>query len=323
MSNSSPSKQSAPMKYNALKHGLFTKEALLPFENRRDYLRFRRNVIASLNPDNDLERHVANDIADDAWRVRRHDDQIFAQKQKLYDQLTPGTVAEMGRVPEALQGKAPPWLTDMQHKISTPSAQFAQKVCDQYLDCKKNFANIPNLVAVHKQYTSLFYTASLRAKAVGKRAVISEVTKTMDSAWQSHTKELWELLEEVYQIAYYQANWKTIRQHAQPWIESWYFLKESESAKIEHLKALGIKARADFRKQLQAYERLKNNQYTFSPMLANLAQASRDAQAMPAPQSSPRTKRSAVKSPASRSVQVSLAQLPAAVGHIGAANAMV
>jgi hypothetical protein len=59
MSNNSPSKQSAPMKYNALKHGLFTKEALLPFENRRDYLRFRRNVIASLNPDNDLERHVA------------------------------------------------------------------------------------------------------------------------------------------------------------------------------------------------------------------------------------------------------------------------
>ena len=89
-----------------------------------------------------------------------------------------------------------------------------------------------------------------------------------------------------------------------------------------HLKALGIKARADFRKQLQAYERLKKNQYTFSPMLANLAQDSRDAQAMPAPQSSTRTKRSAVKPLASRSVQVRLAQLPAAVGHIGAANAM-
>lgn len=73
-------------------------------------------------------------------------------------------------------------------------------------------------MAVHKQYAVLFYTASLRAKAVGKRAVISEATKTMDPAWQSHTKELWELLEEVYQIAYYQANWKTIRQNAQPWI---------------------------------------------------------------------------------------------------------
>jgi hypothetical protein len=259
------------MKYNALKHGLFTKEALLPFENRRDYLRFRRNVIASLNPDNDLERHVANDIADDAWRVRRHDDQIFAQKQKLYDQLTPEMVAEMGGVPKPMQSAAPSWLTDMQHKISTSSAQFAQKVCDQYLDCKKNFASIPNLVAVHKQYAVLFYTASQRAKILGKREVINEVTKTMDAAWQSHTKELWELLEEIYQITYYQANWKTIRQQAQPWIESWYFLKESDSSKIEHLKALGIKVRADFRKQLQAYERLKKNQHTFSPLLSQLA----------------------------------------------------
>ena len=271
MSNNNQSKKPTPMKYNALKHGLFTKEALLPFENRRDYLRFRRNVIASLNPSNDLERHVANDIADDAWRVRRHDDQIFAQKQKLYDQLTPEMVAEMGGVPKSLQGAAPSWLTDMQHKISTSSAQFAQKVCDQYLDCKKNFASVPNLVAVHKQYAVLFYTASQRAKILGKREVINEVTKTMDAAWQSHTKELWELLEEIYQITYYQANWKTIRQQAQPWIESWYFLKESDSSKIEHLKALGIKVRTDFRKQLQAYERLKKNQHTFSPLLSQLA----------------------------------------------------
>jgi hypothetical protein len=175
---------------------------------------------------------------------------------------------------------------------------------------------------VHKQYALLFYTASQRAKNLGKREVISQVTKTMDPAWQSHTKELWELLEEIYQITYYQANWKTIRQNAQPWIESWYFLKESESSKIEHLKALGIKARADFRKQLQAYERLKKNQHTFSPMLANLAQDPPDAKAMPAPQPAARTKGSKVKSPASRSVQVRLAPMPAAVGHIGAANAM-
>jgi hypothetical protein len=97
----------------------------------------------------------------------------------------------MGGLPQSLQGATPSWLTDMQQKISTPSAQFAQKVCDQYLDCKKNFVNIPNLVAVHKQYVALFHTASQRAKNLGKREVISGVTKTMDPAWQSHTKELW------------------------------------------------------------------------------------------------------------------------------------
>jgi hypothetical protein len=72
-------------------------------------------------------------------------------------------------------------------------------------------------------------------------------------------------------MAYYQANWKSIRRTAQPWVESWYFLKESESSRIEHLKSLGLKARADFRKQLQAYERLKKNQCTFSSLLTQLA----------------------------------------------------
>lgn len=260
-----------PMKYNALKHGLFSRESLLPFENRRDYMRFRRNVINSLNPSNDLERHIANDIADDAWRVRRHDDQIFAQKQKLYDLLTPSMVAEMGGVPQALWQKAPAWLTDMQSKIALSTQQFSQKICDQYLDCKKNFSMIPNLVAVHKQYSALFNVASEHAKLLGKREVVSSVTHTIDHAWQSNTKALWELLEQVYHTAYFQANWKSIRQTAQPWIESWYFLKESESSRIEHLKSLGIKARSDFRKQLQAYERLKKNQCTFSAMLTKLA----------------------------------------------------
>jgi hypothetical protein len=263
MTTQTPKNKSKPMKYNALKHGLFCKESLLPFENRRDYMRFRRNVINSLNPSNDLERHVANDIADDAWRVRRHDDQIFAQKQKLYDLLTPNMVAEMGGVPQSLWQEAPAWLTDMQHKIPAANQQYAQKVCDQYLDCKKNFSTIPNLVAVHKQYPVLFHVASERAKLMGKREVVSSVTHTIDHAWQANTKALWELLEQVYHMAYFQANWKAIRQTAQPWIESWYFLKESESSRIEHLKTLGLKARADFRRQLQAYERLKKNQCTF------------------------------------------------------------
>lgn len=40
---------------------------------------------------------------------------------------------------------------------------------------------------------------------------------------------------------------------------------------MEHLKSLGIKARADFRKQLAAYERLKKSQVVFSPALTKLA----------------------------------------------------
>jgi hypothetical protein len=259
------------MKYNALKHGLFTKEALLPFENRRDYLRFRRNTVTSLNPQNDLERHLANDIADDAWRVRRHDDQIYAQRKKIYDQLTPQMVGQVANIPEEFHASLPEWLTDMKYAIKASTAAYSQKVCNEYEDCLKNFASIPNLAAVYSKYPQLFYCADLMAKELGHPEVCNVASKTLAAIWQSNTEQIWKLLKKVYHKAYFIAQWKTIRQAALPWVESWYFIQESESSRLEHLKSLGIKARADFRKQLAAYERLKKSQAVFSPTLTKLA----------------------------------------------------
>jgi hypothetical protein len=259
------------MKYNALKHGLFTKEALLPFENRRDYLRFRRNTVASLNPQNDLERHLANDIADDAWRVRRHDDQIYAQRQKIYDRLTPQMVAQVANVPEEFHVNLPDWLTDMTHTIKAGVAMYSQKVCNEYVDCLKNFSSIPNLAAVYSKYPQLFYCADLMAKELRHPDVCNVASKTLAAIWQSNTEQLWKLLKKVHHKAYFIAHWKSIRQAALPWVESWYFIQESESSRLEHLKSLGIKARADFRKQLAAYERLKKSQVVFLPTLTKLA----------------------------------------------------
>lgn len=261
------------MKYNALKHGLFTKEALLPFENRRDYLRFRRNTIASLNPQNDLERHLASDIADDAWRVRRHDDQIYAQRQKIYGRLTPRAVAEVAHIPEEFLDSLPAWLTDMAYVVKKDIASFSLKVCNEYEDCLKNFSSIPNLAAVYTKYPRLFECADVLAKQLGHPAVRNVPSNCLAAVWQSNTSQLWKLLKRVYHNAYFNAQWKSIRQGVLPWVESWYFIQESESSRLEHLKSLGIKARADFRKQLQAYERLKKNQVIFSPALTKLAES--------------------------------------------------
>ena len=262
-----------PMKYNALKHGLFTKEALLPFENRREYLRFRRNTIASLNPQHELEHHLANDIADDAWRVRRHDEQVYAQRQKIYSRLTPQMIAEVAGIHEEFHENLPEWLTDMAHVIKKSTAVFSQKVCDEYEDCLKNFASIPNLAAIYTKYPRLFECADVLAKKLGHPGVRNVACNCLAAVWQNSTPQLWKLLKRVYHNSYFHANWKSIRQAALPWVESWYFLQESESSRLEHLKTLGIKARADFRKQLRAYERLKKCQVMLTPSLSKLAGA--------------------------------------------------
>lgn len=81
------------------------------------------------------------------------------------------------------------------------------------------------------------------------------------------------MLEYAYQYSYFYAHWDTIRKAAHPWIEAWYFLEAGKHARLQHYQALALKARADFRKQLQAYERLKKNAILFSAALLRFSQS--------------------------------------------------
>ena len=119
----------------------------------------------------------------------------------------------------------------------------------------------------------MFYCADILAKDLGHPGVCNTPSHCLAAVWQNSTPQLWKLLKRVYHNAYFLAQWKSTRQTALPWVESWYFLQESESSRLEHLKNLGIKARADFRKQLQAYERLKKCQVILTPALSKIAGA--------------------------------------------------
>ena len=258
--------------YNAVSHGLYAKEALLPFENRRQYLRFCRELVKSLAPENEIQSHLARDIAEDAWKIARIDRTINAMQEEIFACLTPDTVCEVTNVPPPLRAAAPIWLVNMSHKIARKEKQLHSGVCKQYQHCHDNFASVPNLVAVYKQYPDLFALASQFAQQDGKRAILNAATHTLDSAWQQSTKALWQMLERAYHHSYFYAHWDAIRKEAHPWIEAWYFIQAGQNSRLQNHQALALKARADFRKQLQAYERLKKNAILFSATLLNYSQ---------------------------------------------------
>lgn len=253
--------------YNAVSHGLYAKEALLPFENRRQYLRFCRELVKSMSPENEIQSHLARDIAEDAWKIARIDRTIIALQEEIYARLTPDTVCEVANVATSLHAAAPNWLTNMNHKITRKEKQYYKNICKQYENCHANFASVPNLVAVYKQYPELFSLASQFAWQEGKRPILNAATYTLDSAWQQSTKALWQMLERSYQHAYFYAHWDEIRKAAHPWVEAWYFIQAGQHSRLQHHQAIALKARADFRKQLQAYERLKKNAILFSAAL--------------------------------------------------------
>jgi hypothetical protein len=56
---------------NALRHGLTGQAVLLPSEDREAYLKHSQEIIQDLKPETPLERHLAQQVADQQWRLNR------------------------------------------------------------------------------------------------------------------------------------------------------------------------------------------------------------------------------------------------------------
>lgn len=249
-------------RYNALKHGLYAQEVCLPFEDRRKYLRFRREYMRSLDPQGQAQEYQAGQLADQAWIFKRLNQSLVAHQQKIYDRLEPKDLAAILSIPNEVKQEPPDWLTDMRHRISRAQAKFAAKVCAQYQDCLENFAKVPNLGVVCNRYPQLFEAANQYAMSVGNPEIIHPVTGKMGAVWQlaQNQTALWNSLKTIYIRAYYQAHWKELQAVLQVWVASWYFIQESQDGRVQREKALAIKAHQDFRKQQQAYQALKKEE---------------------------------------------------------------
>jgi hypothetical protein len=56
---------------NAIRHGLSGRVVVLPTEDLNLYLRFSKEIVASLYPETQIERDLAQNVADGLWRQKR------------------------------------------------------------------------------------------------------------------------------------------------------------------------------------------------------------------------------------------------------------
>lgn len=56
---------------NATRHGLLSRETLLPDESAADFAAFRARMLAALAPEGELEELLADRVVSGAWRLRR------------------------------------------------------------------------------------------------------------------------------------------------------------------------------------------------------------------------------------------------------------
>ena len=72
----------AVVRYNALKHGILSKEVLLPNERKRDFVRFSGGLRDALQPLGALEELLVERVITASWRLRR----VLDVEQELFEQ---------------------------------------------------------------------------------------------------------------------------------------------------------------------------------------------------------------------------------------------
>jgi hypothetical protein len=89
---------------NALKDGLYSKDALIPIEDRDEYLKFGEGYVAALKPVGLPQEELVQAIADCFWRLRRIRTAEANQMDSVADAiaLEPHNVAAAVRILEAI-----------------------------------------------------------------------------------------------------------------------------------------------------------------------------------------------------------------------------
>ena len=72
------------IRFNALKSGIFAKSPVLPFEDEKQYRRHVKLVMRSLQPENAVQQHLAQQIADSMWKGTRHEYQAALKRDELF-----------------------------------------------------------------------------------------------------------------------------------------------------------------------------------------------------------------------------------------------
>jgi len=90
----------AAVSFNALRHGLLSREVLLPQEDEGDFVKFGKRLYADPKPEGALEILLADRIIASAWRLRRVmviEASVFQNKGTLWHPSYPYEPPDGGR----------------------------------------------------------------------------------------------------------------------------------------------------------------------------------------------------------------------------------
>jgi len=164
----------APVRYNALKHGVLSTLVVLPHEDKEEYSEFLSNLVQEHLPSGPTEMHLVEELAGIMWRQRRV------------------LLAENAEINSGLHNVA----TGSYHKTATLAVPFIQGMPDRPSDMQDLIQATPEQVTQSQKETRHDLECTEKASAIlrkGGPVAYQKALKALlpDSRvwWESHVEE--------------------------------------------------------------------------------------------------------------------------------------
>jgi hypothetical protein len=244
---------------NALKSGIFAKTIVLPFEDEKAYKRHVKSIVESLEPENSLEKNVAEEIANSIWRGTRMQLNEAVQHDDIFSQLTPAYMAKLICSDREKNENAPPWLLDLKKTFTKNEVQENVKAYQQFLHLMQHSKGIQNYQMVWINYEKLFLYLEEWMKDLYEPALLLPNRRGLDLAWQRSPQKLEEALKKFSHQLWWSIHFNDLKPQIRNWMSSWYFLNAQHKHKITSLQEQLVKERRFCQGLIDSYTKLRKS----------------------------------------------------------------
>jgi hypothetical protein len=252
---------------NALKSGLFAKSPLLVFEDEGQYKRHVKLVLYSLKPEDAVQLHLAQQIADSMWRGTRQELRAALHREEIFKQLTPRILAGLMSIDEALVPYAPPFLVTPNHRFGRAILKQSRQRHQQFEHLQQNVKGVANYNMVWRSYPEFFQGMHhLFANAISPRIFMFN-NQGIEIHWQNRPKELEAMIVEYGSYLWYVTHFDELRAKIRTWMAIWFFLKGRHSHEVEMYDEIVLRERRSCQLLLDSFFKIRKSQMDHALMM--------------------------------------------------------
>ena len=250
---------------NAVKHGAFAKNKILPHEDIREHQRLTRLMYKDLRPRGIVEESLVDQMIESLWTTERLKLRVVLKQENIFAQLTPLMLAQMIGVSEEYLPFAPDYLKEPNTRFLKRDLKVPEQHYKLYLHLCEHVKGIQNYQMVFGAYKDLFKGVHDFIGTSYKVPFMMATGAGLEIGWQNKPKAVEEVLLKYAASLYYMIHFDELRPHIRLWTSSWYFLDRMKVKDSDYQDDMLIKELNRYRSLLHDFMKFRKSKVDHIP----------------------------------------------------------